>query len=131
MLYTTGLDTNLDFFKLIKQLLSSPQPSANEGDDVNEFRSSSVQPSLVEADCSQNTMIRLYIASRIVVAMQASSQLSLEQILELIQDRKVLPEHALNPFLALVSVEQNNSLSFLIEQNITADGVDMIDSFCN
>jgi hypothetical protein len=59
--------------------------------------------------------------------MQASAQLSIEQILDLIQDRSVLSEQALNPFLALVMVEQNNSLSYLIEDQIANDGAQLIE----
>lgn len=61
--------------------------------------------------------------------MQASKQLSIDQIVELIRDRTIIPEHALNPFLALVMVEQNNCLSFLIEDTITSRG-DLIEHFC-
>jgi hypothetical protein len=77
-------------------------------------------------------MTRLYIASRIVVAMQASEQLPIESIISMLTNREILSEDQLNPFLTMVILEQNNALSYLIQDSITRpDGnIEVLQSFC-
>lgn len=112
------LDTSLDVENLIRNLLKTPKAGA--ASKLNEYRGASAQPSLNEPDCAANQMIRLYIASRVTIAYQASSILSIDKIIAFIEDRETIFEEMLNPFLALVMVEQNNSLSYLLQEKLAA-----------
>lgn len=46
----------------------------------------------------------------------------IEAIVSMIQNRDFLAEEFLNPFLAMVLIEQNNSLAYQIQNHIAKDG---------
>lgn len=60
-------ETDLDFQQIVRQLLSPIVEE--EAENVNEFRGASVVTVVKEGDFRSNKLTRLYIASRLIVAL--------------------------------------------------------------